>query len=1533
MQGEGRSRRRAVTERGGKKFRNALEELRELKKTGKRRVDEYEYHEEEDVYDEVNEDEYARIVQKRREEGGAYLVFGWWCSATPLHPVGCFVGSSMHEFYLYLLFIYTGGFVVGNDGLGYTDIGEEIEWVNEDAREHERTMKGNSKKSATAGGGRKKQAVDEPVPGAKERMQKMFQSAAVRAKAAAAPKAVAKTVNAVETDALLDDIIGDLTTPSTDSHRTPVSARRTVTRPSAGHSRMNPMSKPRYNSAPTMPVANMSFQTPRQARGARVHFAPDSLVKSHQKQLPEPVNDCDDHFPQQEYDDFGPMDDGDTCEHEDDVEKVEHEEDITMEAATKEVEEPVEEKNAEAAMVTDWQALYEDEEEMGDVEETPWVDDGSLQLDDQSLLSLYLIDAHEEISQPGTVYLFGKTPVGDGQHTSCCTVVKNVQKTLFVVPKEPVDLPLDLLESCRGDKDVQKEKMGMLHKAFADVKAEIRQILGKHGIAKMTMKPVLRTYAFEDTSVSHGKQWVLKVRYPFGKAIPVNMDGHHFAKVFGTTQTCLEALLLKRRIMGPSWVHIAKPTRVSKGSQVSFCNIEVEVEGHKAIKSAPMGWKPAPPICVASLSLKTVINPDTAANEIVGASVVYMPKVNTDGPLPVSKRDIRHFSAIRKLDGMGYPAGFDLMAKKANESELGKRNGGNIIALQPNERALLTMLVMKLKDMDVDAFVGHNFSGFDLDVLLHRMKELKVPHWSSLGRLKRSKFPNLGGGGYAYGGGAGAGALSVVAGRLICDTYLAARDLVRETEYTLTALSKNLLGELRLEINSADIKSRFLSSQKLLEMVQHTESDAWLAMRLASYLAVLPLTRQLAELSGSLWSKALLNQRAQRIEYLLLHEFHNNKFILPDKLSAKDRAATAEGSTAKKNGKGPQYAGGLVLEPKKGLYDRYILLLDFNSLYPSIIQEYNICFTTVERPQEGTMAKLPDANGEKAPLPKVIGALVERRRRVKDMIKGERDTVKKEQLNIRQQALKLLANSMYGCLGFSNSRFYAKPLAELITSQGREILQSTVELVQGNIGRNVIYGDTDSIMVDTSTEELADVISLGHIIKKEVNKRYRLLEIEMDGVFKRMLLLKKKKYAAVKIERGPDGKDVEVVEAKGLDMVRRDWCPLAKQASQFCLDQILSGKPREEVIGAIHEHLSTLGSSIREGNVPLNKFLITKQLTKRPEDYPDAKNQPHVQVALRRRAAGKRDGVMPGETIPYIICMADGEEVKSESLADRARSPEEISSGAHSLKVDVDYYITQQVFPVICRLVAPIEGTDAFHIAESLGMDASKFKVASTSINPDEALEIALSGLDNEDRFKDCLPLKLETPAGKNLVFNGVRNILKEDDVASAFRGQGEDAPLTPAQISNQARLRARASIKKYYEGWLTSDDEMLPCRTRNICLRDLPDSMPGTAPPDLKCSGNMHPEVSEAKLYTELSYLYRLFDVDGALQALGQNNKEAKEAALSKLAPLKISLDYAAAQTAKIQNKSGYRWVNLSSVFGSLRSLKKKNAKRIAAY
>lgn len=102
--------------------------------------------------------------------------------------------------------------------------------------------------------------------------------------------------------------------------------------------------------------------------------------------------------------------------------------------------------------------------------------------------------------------------------------------------------------------------------------------------------------------------------------------------------------------------------------------------------------------------------------------------------------------------------------------------------------------------------------------------------------------------------------------------------------------------------------------------------------------------------------------RAVRNEFILLHEFHRLKYVCPDKSFEKKKFKTAEddGEEVPTKGKKAKYAGGLVFEPKRGLWDTYIMVMDFNSLYPSIIQEYNIDFTTVERDQEeevGSCAK------------------------------------------------------------------------------------------------------------------------------------------------------------------------------------------------------------------------------------------------------------------------------------------------------------------------------------------------------------------------------------------------------------------------------------------------------------------------------------------------------------------------------------------------------------------------------------------------
>lgn len=609
-----------------------------------------------------------------------------------------------------------------------------------------------------------------------------------------------------------------------------------------------------------------------------------------------------------------------------------------------------------------------------------------------------------------------------------------------------------------------------------------------------------------------------------------------------------------------------------------------------------------------------------------------------------------------------------------------------------SEKALLNYFINQLTKLDADVIVGHDLQGYLINILSERLVYHQLNTFSKLGRIKRTLLikQKLERG--------------LFTGRLVCDIKISAKELIRCRSYDLETLCQTVLKIT--DCNCSDLEpdevlSMFGTSANILRLTSLTMQDTSYILKIMFNLNVLPLALQITNIAGNVMSKTLLGGRSERNEFLLLHAFSEKNYIVPDKEYKNHNFQKIKTAASRKK---PTYAGGLVLDPKVGFYDKHILLMDFNSLYPSIIQEYNICFTTMPPTLSEDNMVIPDENSPRGVLPTEIRKLVESRREVKKLMKNP-DLPNDMMLHyhIRQMALKLTANSMYGCLGFSNSRFFAKNLAALITFKGREILTHTKDLVQ-RMNFDVIYGDTDSLMINTNIVDYDQVFQIGHKIKQEVNKIYKQIELDIDGVFKYLLLLKKKKYAAVTLNKGKDGLLVAETEYKGLDIVRRDWSRLASEAGKFVLHQILNDQVLDDRVANIFEHLRKIKEELEAEKIPLSLLVITKQLTKNPDLYNDSNTLPHVQVALRYN---KEFGghFKAGDTVPYLICSDETDKVANK----RAYHIEELKSKTH-LKIDVKYYLAQQIYPVVSRICDPIEEIDIFQLAESLGVDSTTLK-------------------------------------------------------------------------------------------------------------------------------------------------------------------------------------------------------------------------------
>lgn len=531
-----------------------------------------------------------------------------------------------------------------------------------------------------------------------------------------------------------------------------------------------------------------------------------------------------------------------------------------------------------------------------------------------------------------------------------------------------------------------------------------------------------------------------------------------------------------------------------------------------------------------------------------------------------------------------------------------------------SERELVAGFAARVRQIDPDVLTGWNVVDFDLAVLDRVASRERVP--LELGR---------GAGGLrlraSLGAARGARQASVP-GRVVLDgIHLLRGAFVRMDDYGLDAVARSVLGEgktLAGRGRAEEILRLFDEDREQLALYNRT--DARLALEVLEKLRLVELAVERSRLTGLPLDRVASSIAA--FDFLYLSALGRRRVVAPSVQSV--------GTDAPE----PQ-EGGHVLEPLPGLY-RHVAVLDFKSLYPSLIRTFEIDPWNLVRPEAGQVEEDPilAPNGaafgrRKAILGEILDELVPRReeaRRAGDAVKSH--------------AIKILMNSFYGVLGTPACRFHDARLANAITSFGREMLLWCRARIEAS-GRRVLYGDTDSLFVETGAADAAAARALGEGLAADLNRdlarhvaeRWRVpsrLELVFDRLYLRLCLPAMRRGGAGARKRYAglvEGAGGERVVFTGMEAVRGDWTELAKDVQRELYARLFADRP-------VVEYLRAVVAELRTGALDA-RLVYRKSLRKAPSAY-TATTPPHVAAARQ----------MPGKTrgrVAYVVTTAGPE--------------------------------------------------------------------------------------------------------------------------------------------------------------------------------------------------------------------------------------------------------------------------------------------------
>ncbi len=366
----------------------------------------------------------------------------------------------------------------------------------------------------------------------------------------------------------------------------------------------------------------------------------------------------------------------------------------------------------------------------------------------------------------------------------------------------------------------------------------------------------------------------------------------------------------------------------------------------------------------------------------------------------------------------------------------------------------------------------------------------------------------------------------------------------------------------------------------------------------------------------------------------------------------------------------PAYKGGFVHKPEVGIH-KNIIVLDFKSLYPSIIATHNIDVETfLCKHRECKKNKVPNfdrwfCTKKEGKIPKRIEKLLKDRTDIKKKLKSKKLSKKdRAKLEKKEKQIKLAANITYGYFGYPGSPYYNVKVAESISAFGRSYIKTVISRAKKN-GLAVVYGDTDSVFLKGGQRKAKEFL-------RKINKWLPgIIELEWRGVYKRGLFVTKKGGEAAKKKYALVDKKGDLL-VRGFEVRRGDWCDLAKKTQRRILELILSEKNKKAV-----DYAREVIKNLRNGEFKLDDLVISIQLTKPIEKYKTI--GPHVAVAKKMAKMGYE--IKEGTMINFIVTGGRG------SISDRSEPVGNIKKK----DVDVDYYVERQVVPAAIRVLSILD--------------------------------------------------------------------------------------------------------------------------------------------------------------------------------------------------------------------------------------------------